>query len=102
MSHRLMWSSAKGSGIRNHRIPRATSMASPGDGGDVHGKRSNCSAVESAAVIGETGDRGENERARVVRCSMLGDGSSRVKFHRPHVAPAHMGSRIVIAAFAID
>src|SRR5487761_2642060 len=33
MSHRLMWSSAKGSGIRSQSTPGATATACPGAGG---------------------------------------------------------------------
>jgi hypothetical protein len=45
-SHRLMWLSAKGSGIRSHRTPGAIGMTSPGAGGVFTGK-SNKSAISS-------------------------------------------------------
>ncbi len=40
-SHRLMWSSANGSGIRSQWSPGPISMVSPGPGGAAYGKSSN-------------------------------------------------------------
>src|SRR6185437_1884274 len=50
-SQRLMWSRAKGSGMRSQRTPGATSTAVPAGGGAACGKRS-AARPPSSGVIG--------------------------------------------------
>src|SRR6185437_14836070 len=49
-SQRLMWSSAKGSGMRSHLTPGATIRASPAAGGAAWGKRSAARPLSSGVT----------------------------------------------------
>src|SRR5581483_6313934 len=50
-SQRLMWSSAKGSGMRSQRTPGAISCTVPGGGGAACGKRSAASPPPSCGLM---------------------------------------------------
>src|SRR5438128_6044672 len=99
-----MWSSAKGSGIRNHRIPRPTSTASPGGGAVDQGKCNGGSTVERDALMG--GCFSENSRNSWLRelcdaaCSATDSLlSSSLQAQRSFTQTGGSG---IVATFAID